>query len=861
MGAAGIISEFNNALAEEVAYLQREGGRPLLIIDGVLVDRGENGFLYIFELEIEAFLLDGTPVRVETGLRETRGEVISIRGSELTLALHENIGDFVERADVFCEPWFLLSVLQERLDETPERNLEMAMQVMEKVPAFPRRFIPPAKAAMAQEDAVRLAGSRDVTFIWGPPGTGKTETVARIADLFFKQGWRVLVVSHANIAVDGAVLRIAARLKQPAASGLIARYGWARLPVLRQSGLLAFSQAAARCPDQWVRRKKLDAERSALLADLRAGRKPGSRLSEVDRQLRELSKALKEAAVSVAGAARVLGCTLATAALDPVIYQGHFDAVLLDEASMAYVPQVFFAASLARKKMVVSGDFRQLAPIALAGTEGVKRWLRRDIFEQTGIAEAFDAGNLPDVAVLRLQRRMHPAVAGFVNDTVYGGQLYNAPETTRRADLAAAAPCPGAALTLVDVSDLNALCYRHALSRFNPFSAFLALTLAKQIRLNGLTVGLLTPYAAQARLLNALAAGLLGAAGARSEAAGLVAATIHRFQGAEQDAVVLDLVDAFPQRAPGGLLARREGNAGKRLLNVAVTRARGKLFVLAHRVFLESRLAGDSAVLELFRFIGQNGRVIKSRELLSELPDHIGGENLALDWYAERWPAMKAWQTDMRQAAVVQMDWPVAAGPPERLVAGALREALAGGARVSMRAGLPSTFPPDLRPYTVKRSAVWSPVTATAGNCLWYGCPWPGDGRVDRFSVRVSGERVCRTLMYLLEMELRKGFFQGRYAGLKAYVENRLTCSFCGNPLTVRAGTTGGYFLGCTAYPRCEQPVQKLTLEILDDYLAAAGLTCPAGHLLKAVNAARGPLVVCSHSPACRCVFQVKDLL
>jgi len=144
---------------------------------------------------------------------------------------------------------------------------------------------------------------------------------------------------------------------------------------------------------------------------------------------------------------------------------------------------------------------------------------------------------------------------------------------------------------------------------------------------------------------------------------------------------------------------------------------------------------------------------------------------------------------------------------------------------------------------------------------LWYGCPWPGDGRVDRLSVRVSGEKVCRTLMHLLEMDLRKEFFQGRYAGLKAYVENWFSCSRCGSPLTVRAGNAGGYFLGCTAYPRCDQPAQKLVPEILDEYLAAAGLTCPAGHLLRTIRSARGLLVVCSHNPACRCIFQVKDLL
>lgn len=861
--AGGLIAAFDAALADEIAYLLHEGGNPLPVVDGVLIHRAEAGFLYVFELEVEVFLLDGTPVRVRSGIHETRGEVVAVRGGELTLALFESLGDYVERAEVFSEPWFLLAALQERLREAPERNLRMALAALAPVPARERRsYVPPSVAEAAQEGAVRLAGSRPVTFLWGPPGTGKTEVLARLARYFCEQGRRVLIVSHANVAVDGALLRAAAQIGETAPPGLVVRCGWARLPAVRQSALPAANLAAARRPDLRDRRRELEAGRSALLAELRAGRRtPGNALAEVERALREVRSELKEEEVRIIREARVLGCTLAMAATDPVIYQGHYNAVLLDEASMAYLPQVFFAASLAAEKLVVSGDFRQLAPVALAGTEAVERWLKRDIFEQTGIAPAFAAGKLPEIAILRLQRRMHPAIAGFVNDFVYGGLLYNAPETAGRAALAAAAPCPGAALVLVDLSDLPAFCYRSGSSRFNPFSAFFALTLAREIRQNGLTVGLLAPYAAQARLLGALVTALLGVAGARSEAAGLVAATIHRFQGAEQDAVVLDLVDAFPQRGPGGLLTRRQGDAGRRLLNVAVTRARGKLFVLAHRVFLENRLPGDAPARQLFRFIEQNGCVVKGAELLAALPARVRSETLELAWYAERQPAREVWAEDVRRSAAVQLDWPAAAGPPGWLVTGVLRRALAGGTRLYLRAGRPAAFPPDLQPYVVGRPGVPLPLTAGDRSTFWYGCPWPDDGRVDHVSVRVYGEKVCRTLLHFLEMDLRKEFFSGRYAGLKAYVENRFACPDCGRALTVRAGSGGGYFLGCTAYPRCTRPAQKLSPEILEEYLAAAGLTCPAGHLFKAVPTGSGLLAICSHNPPCRCVLQVRDLL
>ncbi len=856
-----LIEAFNTALAEEIEYLRNEGGHPLVILNGVSVCRGREGYLYAFELEVETFLPDGAPVRLRCGTRETRGEIVAVRGPELTLALHEDMGELIERAEVFCEPWFLLAALQERLSETPERNLQMALAVLEKAPALRKRFFSPAGAAGAQEEALRLAGERKITFIWGPPGTGKTETLAQIAKFFIDQGGRVLILSHANVAVDGAVLRAAARIGAPFSSGIVTRYGWARLPQLLQSGLLASTLAAAGCPEIWDSLRELEKERGELLSGMRSGGAWGKRLTEVEQSLRKLREEIKDEAAQVCRAARVVGCTLSTAATDPVIYRDHYDFVLLDEASMAYIPQVFFAASLAGDKLVVSGDFRQLSPIALAKTPGVERWLKRDIFEEAGITDSFEKGQTPDIAVLRLQRRMHPAIAGFANDFVYRGLLYNAPETSGRAAMAAAGPCPGSALTLVDLGDLPAFCCRHGSSRFNPLSAFLALALARQIRLSGLTVGLLTPYAAQARLLNALTAGFLGSAGIRSEAAGLVAATVHRFQGAEQDAVALDLVDSFPQRGPGGLLSRREGSAGLRLLNVAVTRARGKLFVLACRDFLESRLPGDSAVCGLFRFIRENGRIIGGRELLAELPVCIKGNKMKMEWHAERRTALETWEADIRLASSVQVDWPASAGPPERQVINALRQAQERGARLSLRAGRPLVWPAELRPYAVKYTAARTPLTAVNRNIFWHGNPWPEDGRVDHLSVRIEGEKACRTLLYLLEMDLREGFGGRRYAGLRAYVENNFFCSVCGASLTIRTGSGGGYFLGCSAYPRCDFAAARLALEIIEDYLAADGLTCPAGHLLKVIPSKHGPLAICSHIPACRCIYQIRDLL
>jgi len=47
------------------------------------------------------------------------------------------------------------------------------------------------------------------TVIWGPPGTGKTKTIAVAINEQIKRGKRVLLLSHANTAVDGAMEELA----------------------------------------------------------------------------------------------------------------------------------------------------------------------------------------------------------------------------------------------------------------------------------------------------------------------------------------------------------------------------------------------------------------------------------------------------------------------------------------------------------------------------------------------------------------------------------------------------------------------------------------------------------------------------
>lgn len=60
-----------------------------------------------------------------------------------------------------------------------------------------------------QVQALSRSLSQEVTFIWGPPGTGKTRITAAIIDSFIRDSKVVLLTAHTNAAVDEALAKLA----------------------------------------------------------------------------------------------------------------------------------------------------------------------------------------------------------------------------------------------------------------------------------------------------------------------------------------------------------------------------------------------------------------------------------------------------------------------------------------------------------------------------------------------------------------------------------------------------------------------------------------------------------------------------
>lgn len=123
-----------------------------------------------------------------------------------------------------------------------------------------------------QRLAIEHALASDITFVWGPPGTGKTDVVSRIIEGCYRQGLRVLFVAPTHVAVDQALERVCELLRHEERfeSGLVQRNGEIAIPSLKRrfGPKIIASEIAGTHTAELVTR--ID-EIKSRLADVRAG--------------------------------------------------------------------------------------------------------------------------------------------------------------------------------------------------------------------------------------------------------------------------------------------------------------------------------------------------------------------------------------------------------------------------------------------------------------------------------------------------------------------------------------------------------------------------------------------------------------
>lgn len=607
--------KFHAALDAEITQLRKQGGQTTSITDGRRLGVWNGKHQYSFNLDSELKLPDDTPIDVIYQRTRHPGTLITSEGFDVLIAIDRSIGDTVAQARISTEPWFLLEKLQERLSfatSADESNRKLALsllrgekEVLSQARMRTKQIISidhkelgaSTELNQHQRSAVEAILAQSVSFIWGPPGTGKTSTLGTAIAMLVKNGESVLLLAHSNTAVDTAMQSLARHLQTTSyyKEGLVIRFGFGSADTYQQYPLINVRGIArTQHPELASSIESLEKEKSKLVrrsrdTDLNARQKQviRNRVAEIRELLAPLKLEIRGIESDLVCGAVVVGCTLSKSTIAEEIFSRSFDAVVIDEASMAYIPHCAYAATLASKRIAIFGDSRQLGPICQSDEAIVARWLNRDIFEEAGVARVSEQNGIDErISLLQTQYRMHPSISSICNSLFYNNLLQDGEGVERRASAAMNCnPYSGHPLVFVDLSREVTACYKEteAHSRFNPVSALISVSIAICAADSGIkSIGIITPYKAQARLIHRIL---------RDCRIDFVqASTVHRFQGSEKELIIFDAVESSPQKTIGKPMQGGPKSTAARLLNVALSRAHSKFVLLMNHDYIRSEL-------------------------------------------------------------------------------------------------------------------------------------------------------------------------------------------------------------------------------------------------------------------------------
>ncbi|MEZ7891076.1 MAG: AAA domain-containing protein [Candidatus Wallbacteria bacterium] len=305
----------------EISEIKTRKMRKTIVVERYELKK-QHGDNYYYEIYVsEDFKIqEEMNIRLYAKIHELVAVVIStVHDLKLTIQTNEKLIGELYRIDISFDPGFILRAMSNSFDIIKNRPAGLYGKLLDKnlddikLINNDSGFNFAGRLNEIQKEAVKLACRSEISFIWGPPGTGKTHTLAELLYQKLNNGQKCLVVSTSNAAIDQVIKSFHKLLPDHET-----------LPAVRLG----------------------HTDDETCLAYI----KSGGGFTDVP----------------------IVFSTLATCSLRYAdLSEYSFDTVIIDEASMVSTAHAVMAASLADESVVFAGDENQLPPISLSASKSL----------------------------------------------------------------------------------------------------------------------------------------------------------------------------------------------------------------------------------------------------------------------------------------------------------------------------------------------------------------------------------------------------------------------------------------------------------------------------------------------------------
>ena len=427
----------------------------------------------------------------------------------------------------------------------------------------------------SQQNAVKaIVVNNDICIVHGPPGTGKTTTLIESVWQLVHQNQKVLVAAPSNAAIDNIAIGLHRAGLKILRVGNTSKVSDAIFPFTIEGHLsdakLKKEIKELKIRAEQFRKMALKYKRSFGKAEREQRSLLFKEVKNIRTEIRKIQAYHEEKLFQ--NAQVILGTPVGL--LDAL--SGHaaekmgkisFDTLLIDEAGQCIEPLAWCIFPLA-KKFVLAGDHFQLPPTVLSEAAS------RMGFNKSILEACF--ANIDNIHLLNIQYRMRESIAGFSSQFFYEGKLLTASHLQNHQ----------IHVTFFDTAGSGYAEERgsNGVSLLNEGEMEVVQKIIQNENLNLDQTAIISPYAGQIILAK------------EKLPAALRISTVDSFQGQEQENIIISLVRSNDDQIIGFLNDYRR-------MNVAITRAKEKLFVIGD----SATLGGDHFYNAFFEYVEKYG--------------------------------------------------------------------------------------------------------------------------------------------------------------------------------------------------------------------------------------------------------------